>query len=81
MIFYTKGFVTDVTEVVSKKGNKFLNAKLKSSSYDMQYLSVGVKVDNLPVDTPLNLTVDVSTSWSQDEKKLFTHVVIVGFDK
>ena len=81
MIFHTNGVVTDVTEVVSKKGNKFLNAKLKSSSYDMQYLSVGVKVDNLPVDIPLNLTVDVSTSWSQDEKKLFTHVVIVGYDK
>ena len=80
MIFHTNGIVTDVAEVVSKKGNKFLNAKLKSSSYDMQYLSVGVKVDNLPVDTPLNLTVDVSTSWSPDEKKLFTHVVIVGYD-
>ena len=73
MIFHTNGVVTDVTEVVSKKGNKFLNAKLKSSSYDMQYLSVGVKVDNLPVDIPLNLTVDVSTSWSQDEKKL--HII------
>lgn len=81
MIFRTNGVVSDVTEITSKKGNKFLNAKLKASSYDMQYLSVGVKVDNLPVDTPLNLTVDVSTSWSVDEKKLFTHVVIVGYDK
>lgn len=81
MIFHTKGVVTDVTEVTSKKGNKFLNAKLRSSSFDMQYLSVGVKVDNIPVDTPLNLTVDVSTSWAKEEKKLFTHVVIVGFDK
>lgn len=69
MKFVFDGFLSDVKEVESRSGRKFLNGKLRENPYDYNYLNVGVRIpfDKIPPDCDVAATrfcVEVGSSWS-----------------
>lgn len=69
MIFNFDGYLSDVKEVVSRNGRKYLNGKLRENPYDFNYLNVGVRIpfDRIPKDCNVcetHFRVEVGSSWS-----------------
>lgn len=68
MIFDFDGYLSDVKEIESRKGRKYLNGKLRENPYDYNYLNVGVRIplDKIPKGCDVSETrfrVEVGSSW------------------
>lgn len=68
MVFDFNGYLSDVKEVESRNGRKYLNGKLRENPYDYNYLNVGVRIplDKIPKGCAESVTcfrVEVGSSW------------------